>query len=153
MLRQPRVDDHPSCAGAMSDMANARILVVDDDQVIQQLLKVNLELEGYEVEVASDGEEALRSFGEFRPHLVLLDIMMPKMDGWEVSRRLKEGPASGAVPIVLLSAWAQDSDVKRGSEIGVAAYVTKPFDPVALLDLVADLLAMRGFQGASPRLS
>ncbi|HEY2960747.1 MAG TPA: response regulator [Actinomycetota bacterium] len=147
------VDDHPSCAGAMSDMANARILVVDDDQVIQQLLKVNLELEGYEVEVASDGEEALRSFGEFRPHLVLLDIMMPKMDGWEVSRRLKEGPASGAVPIVLLSARAQDSDVKRGSEIGVAAYVTKPFDPIALLDLVADLLARRGFQGASPRLS
>jgi DNA-binding response OmpR family regulator len=79
--------------------------------------------------------------------------MMPKLDGWEVSRRLKEGPASGAVPIVLLSARAQDSDVKRGSEIGVAAYVTKPFDPIALLDLVADLLARRGFQGASPRLS
>ncbi len=79
--------------------------------------------------------------------------MMPKMDGWEVSRRLKDRPGAGSVPIVLLSARAQDSDVKRGSEIGVAAYVTKPFDPIALLDLVADLLARRGFQGATPRLS
>jgi DNA-binding response OmpR family regulator len=137
----------------MSDMANARILVVDDDQVIQQLLKVNLELEGYEVEVASDGEEALQSFGAFQPNLVLLDIMMPKLDGWEVSRRLKDDPGGNSVPIVLLSARAQDSDVKRGSEIGVAAYVTKPFDPIALLDLVAKLLARRGYQGATPRLS
>ncbi|HEU4900513.1 MAG TPA: response regulator, partial [Actinomycetota bacterium] len=69
-------------------MSNARILVVDDDQVIQQLLKVNLELEGYTVEVASDGEEALVLFDRFRPDLVLLDIMMPKLDGWEVARRL-----------------------------------------------------------------
>jgi DNA-binding response OmpR family regulator len=137
----------------MSDMANARILVVDDDQVIQQLLKVNLELEGYEVEVASDGEEALLLYGAFQPNLVLLDIMMPKLDGWEVSRRLKEGPDGGSVPIVLLSARAQDSDVRRGSEIGVAAYVTKPFDPIALLELVAELLARRGYQGATPRLT
>ena len=69
-------------------MSNARILVVDDDQVIQQLLKVNLELEGYAVEVASDGEEALVLFDQFQPDLVLLDIMMPKLDGWEVARRL-----------------------------------------------------------------
>jgi DNA-binding response OmpR family regulator len=153
MLPPPRVFDRSSCAGAMSDMANARILVVDDDQVIQQLLKVNLELEGYEVEVASDGEEALLSYGAFQPNLVLLDIMMPKLDGWEVSRRLKEGPGGDSIPIVLLSARAQDSDVRRGSEIGVAAYVTKPFDPIELLKLVADLLAHRGYQGATPRLT
>jgi CheY-like chemotaxis protein len=150
---RPSVADRSSCAGAMSEMASARILVVDDDQVIQQLLKVNLELEGYEVEVASDGEEALLSYGAFQPNLVLLDIMMPKLDGWEVSRRLKEGPGGGSVPIVLLSARAQDSDVRRGSEIGVAAYVTKPFDPIALLELVADLLAHRRYQGATPRLT
>jgi DNA-binding response OmpR family regulator len=75
-------------------MSNARILVVDDDQVIQQLLKVNLELEGYAVEVASDGEEALVLFDRFHPDLVLLDIMMPKLDGWEVARRLA-GPRAG----------------------------------------------------------
>jgi DNA-binding response OmpR family regulator len=133
-------------------MTNARILVVDDDRVIQQLLKVNLELEGYEVEIASDGEEALTSFGRFQPHLVLLDIMMPKLDGWEVSRRLKDWSDGPTVPIVLLSARAQDTDVKRGSELGVAAYVTKPFDPIQLLDLVADLLTRRDYHGASPGL-
>jgi DNA-binding response OmpR family regulator len=129
-------------------MANARILVVDDDRVIQQLLKVNLELEGYVIEVAEDGEEALDLFDEFRPNLVLLDIMMPKLDGWEVCRRLKQGVDSADVPIVLLSARAQEADVQRGIELGVAAYVTKPFDPIQLLDLVADILAKQGFSSA-----
>ncbi len=129
-------------------MANARILVVDDDRVIQQLLKVNLELEGYAIEVAEDGEEALDLFDEFRPNLVLLDIMMPKLDGWEVCRRLKQGVDTADVPIVLLSARAQEADVQRGIELGVAAYVTKPFDPIQLLDLVADILAKQGFSSA-----
>ncbi len=120
-------------------MSDARILVVDDDQVIQQLLKVNLELEGYAVAVASDGQEALDLFGGFQPHLVLLDIMMPKLDGWEVARQLRDREG-GPVPIVLLSARAQESDVQKGNDLGVAAYVTKPFDPIQLLDLVAGLL-------------
>jgi DNA-binding response OmpR family regulator len=118
----------------------ARILVVDDDQVIQQLLKVNLELEGYAVEVASDGEEALALFDDFRPNLVVLDIMMPKLDGWEVARQLNASEG-GAPPIVLLSARAQEADVQKGNDLGVAAYVTKPFDPIELLDLVAGLLS------------
>jgi DNA-binding response OmpR family regulator len=129
-------------------MINARILVVDDDRVIQQLLKVNLELEGYAVEVADDGQEALERFDGFQPNLVLLDIMMPRLDGWEVCRRLKDGVDSADVPIVLLSARAQDADVQRGTEMGVAAYVTKPFDPIQLLDLVADILAKQGFSSA-----
>ena len=120
-------------------MSDARILVVDDDQVIQQLLRVNLELEGYAVAVASDGQEALDLFGGFQPHLVLLDIMMPKLDGWEVARQLRDREG-GPVPIVLLSARAQESDVQKGNDLGVAAYVTKPFDPIQLLDLVAGLL-------------
>jgi DNA-binding response OmpR family regulator len=126
-------------------MTNARILVVDDDRVIQQLLKVNLELEGYAVEVADDGEEALSRFETFQPDLVLLDIMMPRLDGWEVCRRLKAGVDSSRVPIVLLSARAQEADVQRGTELGVAAYVTKPFDPISLLDLIADIIAKEGF--------
>jgi DNA-binding response OmpR family regulator len=120
-------------------MSEARILVVDDDQVIQQLLKVNLELEGYAVEVASDGEEALALFDGFQPDLVLLDIMMPKLDGWEVARRLNASEG-GPPPIVLLSARAQEADVQKGNDLGVAAYVTKPFDPIELLELVAGLL-------------
>ena len=130
-------------------MSNARILVVDDDQVIQQLLKVNLELEGYAVEVASDGAEALVSFDRFHPDLVLLDIMMPKLDGWEVARRLA-GTAGGPVPIVLLSARAQESDVQKGNDLGVAAYVTKPFDPIQLLHLVAGIIAQQDRGAPTP---
>jgi CheY-like chemotaxis protein len=132
-------------------MINARILVVDDDRVIQQLLKVNLELEGYAVAVAEDGEEALAQFDVFHPNLVLLDIMMPKLDGWEVCRRLKAGVESNRVPIVLLSARAQEADVQRGMELGVAAYVTKPFDPISLLDMIADILTKHGFNAWEPR--
>lgn len=128
-------------------MSEVRILVVDDDRVIQQLLKVNLELEGYLVDIASDGEEALSMFSAYQPKLVLLDIMMPKIDGWEVTRRLKEQPGGDEVPIVLLSARAQDADLRRGDEIGVAAYVTKPFDPISLLGLVAELLGRGGEPG------
>jgi DNA-binding response OmpR family regulator len=130
-------------------MSNARILVVDDDQVIQQLLKVNLELEGYAVEVASDGEEALAMFDRFHPDLVLLDIMMPKLDGWEVARRLA-GTTGGPPPIVLLSARAQESDVQKGNDLGVAAYVTKPFDPIQLLHLVAGIIAQQDRGAATP---
>ena len=130
-------------------MSNARILVVDDDQVIQQLLKVNLELEGYAVEVASDGEEALVLFDRFQPDLVLLDIMMPKLDGWEVARRLA-GATGGPPPIVLLSARAQESDVQKGNDLGVAAYVTKPFDPIQLLHLVAGIIAQQDRGAATP---
>ena len=122
-------------------MPAERVLIVDDDRVIQELLRVNLELEGYEVATASDGVEGLARFEEFRPRLVLLDIMMPKLDGWQVARRLTASEAGRDVPIVVLSARAQDADVERGSEIGVAAYVTKPFDPIRLLDMIRELLA------------
>ena len=123
-------------------MASERILVVDDDRVIQELLRVNLELEGYEVDCASDGEEALVRFDAFQPRLVLLDIMMPKLDGWEVARRLKTMEGGEKVPIVLLSARGQEADVRKGNQIGVTAYVTKPFDPIKLLDRIAELLAL-----------
>ncbi len=113
-----------------------RILVVDDDRVIQQLLVVNLELEGYEVDTASDGEEAVEKATATRYDCVLLDIMMPKFDGREVFRRIKADSKRKDTPVVFLSARAQDMDVRQGFELGVAAYVTKPFDPLDLVDLV-----------------
>jgi DNA-binding response OmpR family regulator len=109
-------------------------------------------LEGYAVEVASDGEEALVLFDRFQPDLVLLDIMMPKLDGWEVARRLA-GTTGGPVPIVLLSARAQESDVQKGNDLGVAAYVTKPFDPIQLLHLVAGIIAQQDRGAATPGVS
>ncbi|HEX9888068.1 MAG TPA: response regulator [Nitriliruptorales bacterium] len=116
-----------------------KVLAVDDDPVIQRLLQVNLEMEGYEVELASDGEEALEKARAFLPDVVLLDIMMPKKDGWQVCAELKQDPDLKDVPVIFLSARAQDLDVQRGTELGAEAYITKPFDPIDLLDLVAEL--------------
>ncbi|TMK18558.1 MAG: response regulator [Actinobacteria bacterium] len=119
-----------------------RVLVVDDDRVIQQLLQVNLELEGYDVvATASDGNEALDKVASLKPDLVILDIMMPKMDGLEVTRRLKAQPKLAKIPIILLSARAQDLDIREGLDIGADAYLTKPFDPVELLEVVGRLLS------------
>ena len=118
-----------------------RVLVVDDDRVIQQLLEVNLELEGYEVVgTASDGREALDKIAKLKPDLVILDIMMPKMDGMAVCRHLKADPETAKIPVILLSARAQDMDIRDGLDIGANAYLTKPFDPVELLDVVGRLL-------------
>ncbi len=118
-----------------------RVIVVDDDRVIQQLLEVNLSLEGYDVvATASDGKEALEKIAQLSPDIVILDIMMPRMDGLEVCRRLKADPKTEKIPIVLLSARAQDLDIREGLDIGANAYLTKPFDPVELLEVVGRLL-------------
>ena len=140
--KMPATKEAPSVAGK-------RVLVVDDDRVIQQLLEVNLELEGYQVAgTASDGQEAIAMAAELKPDLILLDIMMPKMDGLEVCRHLKADPKLSKIPIVLLSARAQDMDIREGLEIGADAYLTKPFDPVELLDVVGRLLAGERIQPA-----
>jgi CheY-like chemotaxis protein len=113
-----------------------RILVADDDPVILRLLQVNFNLEGYEVHTATRGEEALEKAREHLPDIILLDVMMPGVDGWEVCRRLKEDQATAAIPVIFLSARAQDQDRRRGYELGVVAYVTKPFDPGELIEVV-----------------
>ncbi|HVL32751.1 MAG TPA: response regulator [Actinomycetota bacterium] len=116
-------------------------MVVDDDRVIQQLVEVNLELEGYEVVKAGDGEEALTAIESFNPDLIVLDVMMPRMDGREVCRRIKGNPETQHIPVIFLSARAQDMDVQSGLELGASAYLTKPFDPVDLIETVERVLA------------
>jgi two-component system alkaline phosphatase synthesis response regulator PhoP len=117
------------------------VLVVDDDPVIQKLLQVNFEMEGYDVVIAGDGEEGLALAREERPDLVLLDVMMPKMNGLDVAAALKDDEVTRAIPIIMLSAKAQSSDVQAGLDLGVDDYVTKPFDPLELLERVSALLA------------
>jgi CheY-like chemotaxis protein len=124
------VDDEPQ-----------RVLVVDDDDVIRQLISVNLELEGFEVHTAVDGQDCLDQVKAVRPTVVTLDIMMPRMDGWEAAARLRQDPATASIKIVLLSARAQEADLRRGDRIGVDAYLTKPFDPDVLVDTVRRLAA------------
>jgi DNA-binding response OmpR family regulator len=116
-----------------------RILVADDDPVILRLLEVNLGLEGFEVETANRGEDAVERARQIQPDVVILDVMMPGMTGYDVAGRLKEDPSTAAIPIVFLSARTQEEDRVRGRELGVAAYVTKPFDPGELMDIVRRL--------------
>jgi DNA-binding response OmpR family regulator len=118
-----------------------RILVADDDRVILRLLQVNFGLEGFDVQMATQGEEALQRAKDLCPDVILLDVMMPGLDGWEVVRRLKEVDTLARTPVILLSARAQDEDRQRGYDLGVAAYVTKPFDPARLIKLVRRLVS------------
>ena len=119
--------------------ADCRVLVVDDDDVIRQLICVNLELEGFQVHVAVDGQDALDQVKQVRPHVVTLDIMMPRLDGWETATRLRADPETAGIRVILLSARAQEADLRRGDRIGVDAYLTKPFDPDELIDTVRRL--------------
>ena len=119
--------------------APVRILVVDDDEVIRQLITLNLELEGFEVHEASDGEDALRTVLTVNPAVVTLDIMMPNLDGWDAAARLRANPETAHIKVVLLSARAQEADVRRGVRMGVDAYLTKPFDPDDLVEIVRRL--------------
>lgn len=121
-------------------MRSATVMVVDDDPVIQKLLQVNFQMEGYQVELAADGAEALLRVREVRPDLILLDVMMPKMDGLEVASTLKNDPETAMIPIILLTAKAQENDLRAGRATGADDYVTKPFDPLQLLARAAELI-------------
>jgi CheY-like chemotaxis protein len=119
-----------------------RVLVVDDDDVIRQLISVNLELEGFEVFTAHDGQDCLDKVKDVAPDVVTLDIMMPRLDGWEAAGQLRADPDTAGIKVVLLSARAQEADLERGSRIGVDAYLTKPFDPDELIDVVRRLAGL-----------
>jgi len=116
--------------------------VVDDDDVIRQLITVNLELEGFEVETAFDGQDCLDKVKDVQPAVITLDIMMPRLDGWETASRLRADPETADIKMVLLSARAQEADLERGSRIGVDAYLTKPFDPDELIGIVRRLAGL-----------
>jgi CheY-like chemotaxis protein len=117
-----------------------RVLVVDDDPQVLRLMRVNLELEGYDVVSAPDGEEALEAVVNERPDVVVCDVMMPGMDGLTVLRNLRANPKTSKIPFVVVSAKAQRADVKAALEMGADRYITKPFDPQELLDAVEHLL-------------
>jgi DNA-binding response OmpR family regulator len=116
--------------------APIKVLAVDDDPVILRLIEVNLSLEGFEVALAAGGDDALAQAREVDPDVILLDVMMPGVTGWEVARRLKDDAATTATPLVFLSARTEENDRRKGQELGVAAFVSKPFDPVELVDTI-----------------
>lgn len=124
----------------MSRKAKTRILVVEDDEDILELVSYNLEKEGYQVVRATTGEEALACVEEEPPQLVLLDLMLPEIDGLEVCRRLKREENSSAIPIVMLTAKGEETDIITGLESGADDYITKPFSPRVLVARVRAVL-------------
>jgi two-component system, OmpR family, alkaline phosphatase synthesis response regulator PhoP len=118
-----------------------RVLVVDDEPDVLLLCRVNLEFEGYEVVEASDGQEAMERLREQRFDVMLLDVMMPKMDGWQVLEAVKADESLRELPVVMLTAKVQDQDQIRGWSQGAADYITKPFSPLALSQVLQDVLA------------
>ena len=120
---------------------STRVLVIDDEAPIRLLCRVNLEAEKMEVLEAGDGPTGLELARRESPDVILLDVMMPGLDGWRVAERLIEDPQTRDIPIIFLTARAEFRDRARGLDIGGVDYVTKPFNPVDLADLVRGLLA------------
>jgi DNA-binding response OmpR family regulator len=112
------------------------VLIADDDPLILRLLQITLGQAGHDVSTATDGREALEMITEALPDLVVLDGMMPELDGLEVLRLLKADPATAALPVVLMTARSEEDDVTTGRNLGAAEYLVKPFPPADLLAIV-----------------
>lgn len=117
-----------------------KLLIADDNRAITEVLKLNFDLLGYEVQVASDGEEAETRCRAFKPDVLILDVMMPKKNGYKVCRDLKNAPETAGIPIILLTAKNLKEDVYWGYDSGADAYITKPYDPRQLEILVDQLV-------------
>ncbi|GAB2952683.1 hypothetical protein GCM10023080_009180 [Streptomyces pseudoechinosporeus] len=123
--------------------ASGRVLVVDDNKVIRQLIRVNLELEGFEVVTAADGAECLDVVHHVRPDVVTLDVVMPRLDGLRTAARLRADPRTRNLPLAVVSACSQ-YEVEGGLDVGVDAFLAKPFEPAELVRLVRQLMERRG---------
>jgi CheY-like chemotaxis protein len=137
-----RIGAHPGGgADTLTRVTNGlgTVLVVDDDEVIRQLIAVNLTLEGFDVVTAVDGKDCLEKVAEVDPDVITLDVMMPRLDGWVTATQLRRNPDTAAIKVVLITARAQEDDRNRGRQIGVDAYLTKPFDPAEMIRVVREL--------------
>jgi DNA-binding response OmpR family regulator len=126
--------------GGQPEESAALVLLVDDERAIRTICRVNLEADGLAVSEAADGGEALEEVRRRRPSLVLLDVMMPSVDGWIVAGELAADVDTRDIPVVFLSARAADEDRLRAQELGAVGYVVKPFDPVELAGVVRDVI-------------
>jgi len=117
-----------------------KILIVDDEKQIARMLKIRMESMGYEADVAHDGVEGLEKAQQYKPDLIILDVMMPKMDGFEVCRKLKEDPVFKSTPIIMLSVKAEEKANDLGVLAGADDYMPKPFEPEILMAKIRKLL-------------
>jgi two-component system alkaline phosphatase synthesis response regulator PhoP len=123
-----------------SETPRARVLVVDDEPDLIRILEFGLRAAGYQVEIAADGQEGLKKAREMRPDIILLDLMLPKLDGYKVCRMLKFDERYRHIPIVILSARTQEGDQTLAIEMGANRFVTKPYDFTEILGLIETLL-------------
>ncbi|MDB5818145.1 MAG: response regulator receiver protein [Rhizobacter sp.] len=122
-------------------MPTSRILIVEDQADIRKLIRLTLSSRHWETFEASSGEEGLEQIRSLRPDLVLLDVMMPGLlDGFDVCERVRKDPELSGIPVVLLTAHGQASDIERGKLVGANGYLTKPFSPLKLIDMVSSML-------------
>jgi DNA-binding response OmpR family regulator len=119
------------------------ILVADDEEDLRELVSYRLTRSGYDVIAAGDGQEALELAAEHTPDLMVLDVMMPKLDGYELTRRVRAEAALRSIPVILLTARSQESDIDRGFEVGADDYLKKPFNPDELVARVRAVLGRR----------
>ena len=131
-------------------MSKGRILVVDDEIYIVHILDFSLGMEGYEVITALDGEQALEKLKTEKPDLIVLDIMMPKLDGYEVCKAIKSSPDTRHIPVILLSAKGRNVDQKLGFDVGADDYITKPFSPRKLVERINQLLGQTVTERQTP---
>lgn len=124
-------------------MSKGRVVIVEDEPHIVLSLKFLLQREGYEAASAADGEEGLALVTRLRPDVVLLDIMMPKRNGYQVCQAIKSDPDLASIPIIMLSAKGQEVEILKGLELGAAAYVTKPFGNAEVLEAIRAVLEPR----------
>lgn len=117
-----------------------KIMVVDDEPYIARVIKFKLEQEGYTVISANDGQSGLQKIKEEKPDLVLLDVMMPGLSGYEVCQKIKEDADLAGIPVVILTAKGQERDREQGLTMGASDYITKPFSPNRLLELVKNMI-------------
>lgn len=132
-------------------MSPKKILTCDDEKNIVRLIQVNLERQGYEVVTAYNGRECLEVCEREHPDLIVLDLMMPEMTGFEVLDTLKKNPATENIPVIMLTARTQDQDVLRGWQAGVECYLTKPFNPIELVTFIKRIFAVEEQEAAEKR--
>ena len=121
-------------------MARPRILIVDDDPRLLHVVSMYLTIEGYDVTTASDGEEALATMDVARPDLVILDVMMPGMDGLEACRRIKRDPGTRSIPVLMFTALSREDDIEAGRTAGADRFINKPFSLIGLEAVIKTFL-------------
>ena len=130
-------------SGGTATAARPLVLIVDDDEQLREFVRVNLEMDGYVVREAGSAEEGLAALDEEPPDLVLLDVMMPQVDGFEMLRRMQDRHGVGSVPVIMFSGKVDEETASRAAREGAQAFIGKPFDPQALIESTKQLLSRR----------